>query len=334
MTIFLVALFCSTSTALVAFLLTSRQQKHHRALKKAVQNMSQLEHAGLSREVDKELGANFNRNIQAILTQFRIAEQRGLDWEKALDAVDDSVCIIDESGRIIRANLTFARRLGMKIQDTIGQPASRFTIDKKNEVNPIADAIRFDRTVSQSIKTCRLGDELKLTCSPMTRINGSRQFIVVVRDAARVSVKRNCGLEGLRDILNAAPVAAFVAEPNSGAILEINPAFIETFGISSPGISADDLLAGDNTVQRISLRDAIQLGTQSPLSVRLNAADSRMVEAKLSCVLRRDAEGAPSATLVMVSAVNSQAFDSDIDTLLTPRADLAAFTTIAVGDLH
>jgi PAS domain S-box-containing protein len=336
MLIFFLALACSISSAGLVLFLTQRRQSHYRALKRAVENMSQLEHASLDRAADRALGAKFNRNINSILSQFRVAEQRGFDWEKAMDALDDSVCIVDESGRIVRANLTFAGRVGSNIQEIVGQSVSRFIKDKQDKSNPIADAIRLKRDTRQVIKRCRLGDEITLSCTPMTRNNGERQFIVVLRTAARVNVNREPGIDGLREVLRALPVAAFIAEPVSGKILEINPRFIETFGISSPGLSADDLLASDNTTAKIELLQAIQIGTTSPLSFQLDGINSEAIDAELSCVMRRNSEGAPSASLVMIKtqAIKEQSVEEELKTLLTPRPDLEAINTIPVGEMN
>ncbi len=104
-------LTCITFAAFVLLAHTHKKMADYRILVHAVRGISKFEHAGLDPAVDRRLKAQFNRNLNVILTQFRIVEQRGLDWEKALDSVPDSICIIDESAKIVRANLSFSNRV-------------------------------------------------------------------------------------------------------------------------------------------------------------------------------------------------------------------------------
>ena len=163
--------------------------------------MAKLEHAHLEPSIDRRLGADFNRNLNQILSQSKISEQRGLDWEKAIDSIQDSICIVDESAKIIRANIVFSKRLGISIQDLIGQNVSKYICDHKDKICPINEAAKLNTDYEQAIQQSRLGRQIILTVSPVTSLTRQRRFVIVATETKTTEAE----LSGLREILTALP---------------------------------------------------------------------------------------------------------------------------------
>jgi PAS domain S-box-containing protein len=291
--------------------------------------MGRLEHASLDSKVDRRLGAQFNQNINRILSQFRVAEQRGLDWEKAVDSIGDALCVVDESAKIIRVNRVFANRLGLEIQDLIGQNVSKYICDQRDRACPINQAVKANEKFEQSIEKSRLGCQLHLIVTPVMSPSKQRRFVVVVQETREVSDS----LVGLREILNAQSTPSFIADPKSRKILEVNAKFIETFSLAAPGIYVDDLLSSDRTLERMKLEQNIALGGKETFSFCIGHAEHR--EFETNSVMRRDQKSQPRASLVIMNPViPTQHKEEHLKNLLSPDSNLAAFATIPIGEIN
>ena len=312
----------------VVLTLTLKRMQDYRQLRLAVEKIDKLEHATLDPQVDRRLRAQFNRNINVILSQFRVAEQRGLDWEKAVDSIADSLCIVDEGAKIVRANRTFANRLGMEVQDLLGQNVSKFICDQKDRACPINRAVKANGAFEQFIEKSRLGRAIQLTVTPTRTATKQRRFVVIARETQQISDS----LSGLREILNAQQNPAVIADPKSGKILEVNTRFIETFEISSPGIYVDELLSSDRTLDKMKLEQTIALGGKESLSFYVGKAGHQQYE--ISSVMRRDQAGQPKASLVLMSPVPANEDHKELENLLTPNPYLAGFSTIPLGEIN
>lgn len=175
------------------------------------------------------------------MTASRDQEEQGIgkaqrEWETALDAIRDIIFLHDRDFRIIRANKAYALAAGMDIRDVIGRPY--WEVFPKR-AGPLAGCAQ------------RLDHNGKFQVEEVTLENGqvylSRGFVVRdkqgdplcsvhimeditekkrLQDALEENVRR------YRSLFEGAPDAVFLADAETGQLLDANPAAAQLIGRS------------------------------------------------------------------------------------------------------
>ena len=163
-------------------------------------------------------------------------EQSQREWETALDAMRDAIFLHDKDFRIIRANKAYARAAGMNIKDVIDRPY--WEVFPKR-AGPLAGCCQINGKSgeSQAEEVTLDSGEVYLSRSYivddgrgdylysmhiMEDISEKKRF----QNALEESARRN------RSLFDSAPDAIFLANTETGQLLDANPAAERLIGRS------------------------------------------------------------------------------------------------------
>lgn len=281
----------------------------------------------LPEPLESMLGSGINELLDAISYQYKTAERRGFEWEKAVDAIDDVVCVLDSQGRIVRANRALAARVGVDVRQIRGMKLEELLYGDASVAEtdgPIAITRRTERAASGLISVCPLGKNLSVITAPVRRDYGESMICLVIRDCgeARTAESRS---RRLGHMVASMDMPVLMADAISGRVSYANDAFQAAFGydeVELKGLNIDQLPAGTDESSRLAFRTLAH--DDSLVSGEIDVRD-KAGAAKRACVsasVLRSAGGKAEAMLYLFTAleVRSEASPPAID---APALDVA-----------
>lgn len=171
--------------ALVCAHLSWLRSRDLRALRRVMEAVRGLDLSKrVSPKVEQRLGLELNAMLDAVSLHYQIAERRGLEWEKAVDAIDEMVCVLDSKGRIVRTNHAFAERLDADVRLLRGLELDVVLAGAGDESAPIAVARKSRGPTTAVVGPCALGRRLRVKTAEARRPYGEAMTVAVVTDLA------------------------------------------------------------------------------------------------------------------------------------------------------
>ncbi len=205
------------------------------------------------------LGSGINELLDSISYQYKTAERRGLEWEKAVDAIEDVVCVLDSQGRIVRANRATAARVGVDIRQVRGMKLEELLYtdpEVAEKDGPISATRRTERPASGMIDSCPIGKNLSLVTAPVRRDYGESMTCLVIRDCGETSTAESRSRR-LGHMVASMSMPVVLADAVSGKVSYANDAFRQDFGyddIDVRALNIDELPAMTDEKSRLQFR--------------------------------------------------------------------------------
>lgn len=173
------------------------------------------------------------------------------EWNLTFDAIPDQLALIDLDMRLIRVNKSFARQLGKRPEDIVGEVCYHHVCHLASGADcPHRRTIKDGGSYSTEIRLDHLGGDFLITTSPIRDRNGkicgslhiARDITVSKRadDALRQSETR------FRSLVEQSLVGIYVLRDDR--FLYVNPKLAEIFGYDSP----DEIVFGKTTMDLIA----------------------------------------------------------------------------------
>jgi signal transduction histidine kinase len=105
------------------------------------------------------------------------------EWEDTFDAVGDPVALVDSAGVVKRANIGFARDLGLPIREVVGRPY-RDLLGVGEDGDPVTASLRDGQPRTGEGRYPRLEGLRQVTAYPLSETDGPRGLIAVLKDVS------------------------------------------------------------------------------------------------------------------------------------------------------
>ena len=158
------------------------------------------------------------------------------EWRDTFDAVQNPIFVHDQNHRIIRANQAYARKAGQNIRDVIGKPY--WQVFPKGR-GPLAQCTCQPRQngIPQSIEVTLDSGETYLSRAFTARDAQDRYLYSVhiledITEQRRLQAALTESAERYRSLFEGAPDAIFLADADTGQLLDANPAAERLIGRS------------------------------------------------------------------------------------------------------
>jgi two-component system NtrC family sensor kinase len=100
---------------------------------------------------------------------FSLVHSGKLQWETTFDALADGVAVVDQAGRVRRANRSLAAMLGVKLPDVIGKDLERLLFGASPELAGLLDTARREtRCPPLTVRSTTLNRILRVTASAIS----------------------------------------------------------------------------------------------------------------------------------------------------------------------
>lgn len=293
--------------ALGAGAMLLRRVRREKQIQAVCDFMSTVGWEVLQRRVPEEfscdVGDAVNGLLDAISWQYKVAERRGMEWERAVDALDDVVCVLDSQGRIVRANRALAARIGVDVRQAMGMVLEEVLYkDGAEAEGPIAITREQEKASHGTIASSPLGKNLEIMTNPVRRDYGESMTCVVVREAAdeRPGVSRTRKLGAM---VGAMAVPVVMADPVNGRVIYANRAFTRGFGYSDldlKGLNIDRLVLDGDEKTRLALRTVAHDDTAGAIYATLARKDRTPLDTRIHGAVYRDEEGRAESLMLMI----------------------------------
>ncbi len=235
-------------------------------------------------------------------------------WETAFDALREGIAVVDEGGRVVRANRSLGTLLGGPLPRLIGEPIgpALFGAGAGGLTDLLAPVRRGERPPALVVRSDTLDRTLRLTAAPILSTGAQRHTVILVED-----VTERQALEG--QLIQSEKLAA-VGQLVSGVAHELNNPLTSITGLAEFLLEQKELGPKDRGHLRVIHEQAERAGriVRNLLTfARKGPADRALVD--LNDVAQR--------TILLI---NHDLRVRDIDI----RQDLAGAMPAVLGDRH
>lgn len=275
--------------------------------------MAEFSHDVIDSRIPEELGSDIGTSVNAMLdtiaAAYKIAERRGKEWERAVDAMDDVVCVLDSRGRIVRANRALAARIGVDVRHVRGMELESILYPDRRAAKrePIAMTRKTERPASGALAECPLGKNLDIITAPVRRDYGESMTCVVVRDSAD-EVGHTSRMYRMGRMVEKLNLPVVMADPFNGRVIFGNAAFLDAFGydaVSAKGLNLDNLVGEDDETTRLALRAAAHDEQGAGVPLQLARAGGAALDVRANGSVFRSASGGSDAMLLVMNVVDA-----------------------------
>ncbi|UCF41425.1 MAG: GAF domain-containing protein [Gemmatimonadota bacterium] len=114
---------------------------------------------------------------------FSLVHSGKLQWETTFDALADGVAVVDQTGRVRRANRSLAAMLGVTLPDVIGKDLERLLFGRSPELAGLLDtARRQTRCPPLTVRSATLNRILRITASAISADVASGWVAILMED--------------------------------------------------------------------------------------------------------------------------------------------------------
>ncbi len=114
---------------------------------------------------------------------FSLVHSGKLQWETTFDALADGVAVVDQAGRVRRANRSLAAMLGVKLPDVIGKDLERLLFGASPELAGLLDTARREtRCPPLTVRSGTLNRILRVTASAIAADVASGWVAILLED--------------------------------------------------------------------------------------------------------------------------------------------------------
>ena len=100
---------------------------------------------------------------------FSLVHSSKLQWETTFDALADGMVVVDQAGRVRRANRSLAAMLGVRVPDVIGKDLERLLFGASPELTGLLDTARREtRCPPLTVRSATLNRILRVTASAIS----------------------------------------------------------------------------------------------------------------------------------------------------------------------
>ena len=104
-------------------------------------------------------------------------------WEIAFDALSEGIAVVDENGRIRRANRALAALLGASVATIIGQELGPALVGSAGGLAELLAAARRDeRPLPLVVRSSRMGRTLRVNCAGIPSATREQSVVVLIED--------------------------------------------------------------------------------------------------------------------------------------------------------
>lgn len=311
--------------AVGASVVVDRRRREQADLERLADFMMESGPAAFSRRVPDELGGALghalNHLLDALAIEYKVADRRGKEWERAVDALDELVAVLDSQGRVVRANRALADRVGIDVRQLKGLVLEEILYAGRaaaRESGPIAVTRTTGRPADARVDEVAFGRPLRVVTNPVVRDYGEAMTCVVMRT---LEPERREDREArlLGELAASMPVPVVLADPVSGEIRFANDAFRRAFGYrGNEALSLDTLPLERDEPNRLALRSVALDEGVGALQMTLVRKDGRPLETFVYGSAHRDERGAPDALMIVIQRAQprpGEQFTGDLPTI-------------------
>jgi PAS domain S-box-containing protein/putative nucleotidyltransferase with HDIG domain len=164
--------------------------------------------------------------IKSLLDSVELGERQ---WQDAFDAVQDPIFLHDQDFRIIRANRAYARQAGMAIQEVIGKPYWEIFPKGDGPLPQCAGLLECQDNDAQSEEITLDNGDTYLSRGFAVH-NAQGDYVYSVHVMEDITEKRRLqealaeNAERYQNLFQGAPDAVFLADAETGQLIDANPA--------------------------------------------------------------------------------------------------------------
>src|SRR5258705_175485 len=114
---------------------------------------------------------------------FEMVRRAKEQWETAFDALSEGIAVVDDEGRVRRANRALAGLLGSPVPSVIGTHLCHALLGKSHALMSLLDAARRgDHPPALVARSERLGSTMRLNAAPLPTATPDQSVVVLVED--------------------------------------------------------------------------------------------------------------------------------------------------------